>query len=208
MIYLQSDLENRTHALDCTKVVTVQQHEKKLEEEPAPSELAEVRHLVRYTMSDGRQKLVNLALAKRRAKEKAEHARSRRKTKPANWHDVKKWFVTAKNQHMPQLQVLPSWTVKDRTNAKRMVQEFGEDLTKQAVMFFWEHFEAYRSASRGRLNGVPTPSLMYAMRSQVFTDVQLDRRPGMSEQKQEALARDEYDESRDGAPDDPFGWGV
>jgi hypothetical protein len=164
---------------------------------------------MRETMANGRQRLVDLAKAREKAREKAAKAREKRKRKPANWNTVKQWFVQGKNAHMPGLKVLPSWTVKDRTNAKRMLQEFGEELTKEAVMFFWEHFEDYRSASRGRLNGVPTPSLMYAMRSQVFTDCQLGRRPGQtSKSKMEALNRDEYSPERDDSPDDPFGWGV
>jgi hypothetical protein len=167
-----------------------------------------VRHLMRETMANGKQRLVDLRNSRKKASEKAANARHHKKKKPANWQVVKGWFVAGKNSHMPELRVLPSWTVKERVNAKRMVDEFGEDLTREAVLFFWEHFEGYRTASKGRLNGVPTPSLMYAMRSQVFTDVQMGRIPGVtSKGKLEAVERDEYDEDRDGSPNDPFGWG-
>lgn len=165
---------------------------------------------MRETMANGKQRLVNLAAAREKAHEKAAKAREGRKAKAATWSDVKGWFVTARDKHMPQLRVLPSWTVKDRVNAKRMLEEFGEEMTRDAVFFVWEHWSAYQSGSGGRLNGIPSPSLLYAMRSQVFTDVQLGRIPGKTNAaRSERIGRDEYNADRDATgTDDPFGWGM
>jgi len=122
--------------------------------------------------------------------------------------DVRKWFKESQEEFMPHLRRLPRWPDADRKMAKEMLREFGPALMRGTIRWFWLYWDEYRQVSRGRLTGTPTVRLLYAMRSRVFADCQLDQVPGVTNEKRETVNRDEYDEERDhqDTGTDPFGW--
>lgn len=188
-----------------------------LEDTEGDAEAEVVALSARVTTRTGRSKLVRLKEARRIAQEKSAKAREKKeerraghvaadRTKALTSTDVRAWFEKAAKKFCPQLSRVPSWTVKDKVNAKRLLAEFGAKTTMDGVAFMWEHWEGYRTSSNGRLNGVPTPSLMYAMRGQVFTDMELGNVPGAPKNRTERVQLDEFDEDRD-ASCDGYGWG-
>ena len=168
--------------------MTVKSYEYRVDDPPAETTTREyepktaqvVPISVRVEMKSGKSKLVMLREAKKRAEDRTENARAAAKEKRDTRHergeylsrDVRVWFEKACSQYT-RLSRLPSWRPQDHTNAKRMLAEFGGDTLKGAVFWFFEHWEAYVAASKGKLNGIPTPSLMIAMKSQVFVDFEI-----------------------------------
>jgi hypothetical protein len=166
--------------------------------------------------SDPVSKLVHLRNARVAAADRAANARAAAAAKRAapdappkslNARDVRRWFETGCERHT-KLSRLPSWRPQDWANAKRMLTEFGPPL-EATVLWFFEHWEKYVEASRGRLNGIPTPSLMIAMKSQVFPDCEAGRIPGVDTSKRDRVRASEWIESDKAAsPVGPDQWGL
>lgn len=169
---------------------------------------------VRVQMTNSLSKLVALRNAKDSAKKRTEAAREARAKKIATRHergeynvkDVRHWFEKACKEHTA-LSRLPSWRPKDRENARRLLAEFGGETLKETTFWFFEHWESYVAASRGKLNGIPTPSLMIAMKSQVFVDCELNRVPGVDTSKKDRVRGSEWSDDTSPALD-PSGWGL
>lgn len=164
--------------------------------------------------SDSKSKLVMLRAARDAASQKAETARAaaeekreqRKIDKVANAKDVRRWFEIGCEKHIG-LSRLPSWRPQDWSNAKRMLEEFGQDAMEKTVAWFFENWSKYVAASRGRLNGIPTPSLMIAMKSQVFPDCEMGRVPGDDAAKRNRVRGSEWSEEAKPALD-PDKWGL
>lgn len=168
----------------------------------------------RVTMPGKKSKLVMLRKAKDAARMRTENARKAAEEKRATRHergeylsrDIRVWFEDACRQHT-SLSRLPSWRPQDHSNAKRLLKEFGGDQLKETVEWFFEHWDNYVAASRGRLHGIPTPSLLIAMKSQVFVDCELGKVPGVDSSKRDRVRGSEWDEGEMPVMD-PDAWGL
>lgn len=168
----------------------------------------------RVKMPGGKSKLVMLRDARNKANQRTESARAAAEEKRSTRHergeflsrDIRVWFEESCRQYT-SLSRLPSWRPQDHSNAKRLLKEFGGDQLHETVTFFFEHWESYVTASRGRLHGIPTPSLLIAMKSQVFVDCELGKPPGVDSSKRDRVRGSEWDEEE--TPDmNPDGWGL
>ena len=168
----------------------------------------------RVTMKGGKSKLVMLREAKRKAADRTKKAREAAERKRATRHergeylskDIRVWFEKACSQHS-NLSRLPSWRPQDHTNAKRLLKEFGGDTLKDTVFWFFEHWDRYVAASGGKLHGIPTPSLLIAMKSQVFVDCELGRIPNIDRGKRSRVRGSEWD-SETKPNMNPDDWGL
>ena len=84
------------------------------------------------------------------------------------------------------------WGVKERTLAKRMSEMYGADLMTKAVRHYFETWDDRVAKSNGRLRGVPTMGLMWAMKDQLFGEIQMSHRPKKGEVKASSRDSDEY----------------
>jgi hypothetical protein len=182
---------------------------------PVPEQIDLIQVSVSVKMpSDPKSKLVMLAAARAAANQRAETARAaadekreqRKADKVANAKDVRRWFEIGCERYT-SLSRLPSWRPQDWSNAKRMLEEFGQDTLEKAVLWFFEHWPKYVEASRGRLNGIPTPSLMIAMKSQVVPDCEMGRIPGEDTSKRNRVRGSEWSEAAKPALN-PDEWGL
>lgn len=138
---------------------------------------------------------------KRAAKRKpklAEVVKLAVKVKQINSTNVEQWFRDGVWALYGKKFIIPSWTVKQRTLAKRLLTAYGPELTKDAVDLLCSGWRSMVSKSRGRLSGAPTVNLLWGMRERVYADVQ---NKGKEEGRPENS--DEYHED-DGGND--VGW--
>lgn len=121
--------------------------------------------------------------------------------KPINSTDVKRWFDEGVLKLRGSNWVIPSWTVKERSLAKRILADYGPELTEKAVAHFCSTWEATCRRSNGRLVGDPSVNLLWAMRTQVFPVVQ-------GAKPLDAKNADEHDAAmvESDTPDDEVGW--
>jgi len=168
----------------------------------------------RVTMIGTKDKLVMLRAAKERAKASSDRAVAGKKKKADErhargeykWQDMRLWFEEGCRNFIG-LSHLPSWRPQDRENARRLLKEFGGATTKAASIWMFEHWEAYVTSSKGRLHGIPTPSLMIAMKSQIFPDCERNKVPGQDTSRRDRVRSSEWDE--DAKPElNPDGWGL
>ena len=120
------------------------------------------------------------------------------KVKPMNSSDVRRWFEEAREEHWPDLPVLPPWTTKDQVNAKRLLEVYKAETLRRMVFQVWRNREAYG------VTGVPGPGLVWAMQSRLYgevisgvEDVASKRAPGYTS-RAERINRDEWTK-KDGA---------
>ena len=188
----------------------------KLEYEPEPPAPPTAILSIGVKMpSDTRSKLVMLRNARQKAHDRTAAARAKKAEKDAarrsagefKWQDVRGWFEDACAEHFPQVSRLPSWNTVNKQNAKRLLEEFGGPAVEKTVHWFFRHWLAYQEASRGRLNGLPTPSLLIVMKAQVFIDCEMDRVPGVRGAAHR-VRKSEWDED-EGKPNlNPDEWGL
>ena len=123
-----------------------------------------------------------------------------RPKRPANSTTVYGWLKGELKAKYGQGFIIPDWSVKQKTLAKKILNTYGEDLTKEAVEHFVSNWDGYVEGSRGRLKGVPNINLFYGMREMVFGEVQTKHI-----KKTKTKDSDEHsDESAENAPN--VGW--
>lgn len=61
--------------------------------------------------------------------------------------------------------------------AKKLLEEHGPDMVKKAVDYLCDHWEVLRENSKGKLTGMPTVALLWAMKETVIADIELGRIP-------------------------------
>lgn len=87
-------------------------------------------------------------------------------------HAVEAWFKSGLVELFGPSFVVPKWTVKQKTLAKWLLEQYGPELTEKGVSYFFENWNGLVKSSRGRLSGAPTVNLLWAMRERIFADVQ------------------------------------
>lgn len=93
--------------------------------------------------------------------------------KVVNSRNVKQWFDDGLLRlYGPQFIVPKRWTVPQQALAKRMLEDYGEDLVEKAVGYFCDSWQETVRKSRGRIGGCPSVNLLWAMRDIVFTEAQ------------------------------------
>lgn len=149
-------------------------------------------------------KQVKVEVTEKRAKAKAkapvvDFKKAVVKVKPINSLDVEQWFRDGIWELYGRKFIIPSWTVKQKTLAKRLLTAYGPELTQSAVAMLCSGWNDMKRKSRGRLSGAPTINLLWGMRERVYADVQ---NVGV-EDDQSPENSDEYREG-DGGSD--IGW--
>lgn len=120
---------------------------------------------------------------------------NRPRQKTVNSRTVEGWWQDAMKEKYGDTIMYGRWTVAQKTMAKRLLKEFGEELVKKAIDHFvigWDSF----TRENTWVVGYPTINLLFSMRVQVMLDVQ-----GAKSNKS-AKNKDEHDEQ----PDDALGW--
>ena len=113
-----------------------------------------------------------------------------------NATQVEAWFKEGLRELYGPTFVVARWTVKEKSLAKRMLEDYGSDLVHKAIISYCQDWDQLVNRSRGRLNGTPTFGLFWAMRNEIFGSVQVGKR------QVAAKNSDEYTD--DGSPD--AGW--
>ncbi len=119
------------------------------------------------------------------------------KAKPVTATQVEAWFKAGLQELYGPAFVVSRWTVKEKSLAKRLLEDYGSDLVEKAVKSYCQDWDKLVKRSRGRLNGAPTFGLFWAMRNEIFGSVQVGKR------QVAAKNSDEYTDD-DGSPD--AGW--
>lgn len=94
-----------------------------------------------------------------------------------NSRHVQGWFKKALVGKYGDEFIVSPWTVHQQKLAKDLLKVFGGDLVRRAVVFFVESWDALVKGSDGRISGVPSINLMFAMRERIFGDVQQGKKP-------------------------------
>lgn len=90
-----------------------------------------------------------------------------------NSKTVERWFQEEiRELYGPRL-LVSAWAVKERTLAKKMLKEYGEDLAEKGVRHFCQVWPDMVGKSKGRLRGQPTMAFLWAARHTIFSEVQL-----------------------------------
>lgn len=119
-----------------------------------------------------------------------------------NSTDVHGWFVEGIHAALGADIRVGSWAAKQRALAKRLLTEYGADMTRKAVAHFCASWKAY--LEKGRFKGLPTIELMWSMRDTIFGEIQLAGRKGIRT-RQERVQGDEFKAAAaDTVPD--VGW--
>lgn len=82
--------------------------------------------------------------------------------------DVEQWWHAAVAAAFDGRVKQGAWTIADRTNAKKALNQYGADVVQRGIVDVvagWEQREAVRA---GRMAPVPTWGLIYVMREAVF----------------------------------------
>jgi hypothetical protein len=117
-----------------------------------------------------RQKKADVAPTRGRVSEKPDRA-----TKAVNARTVQTWFREAHWKRMGSRVIVSGWTIPQETLAKRLLDHYGNDLMYEAVQCFFEHYDAFSSHQRGKIWNEPTINLLWAIREQVFLQVQREQ---------------------------------
>ncbi len=120
--------------------------------------------------------------------------------KPVNSTDVREWFQSGVNALYQREIKLANWGARERALAKKLLDEYGVDLTRQAVEYFVGNWK--QIAQRGKFRGLPTVNLMFAMRDTIFGEVQLGGKTYGA--REERLNVDEHDATK--VEDTDVGW--
>lgn len=91
-----------------------------------------------------------------------------------NSTDVRKWFEEGVVTGLARQVRLAPWGVKEKTLAKRLLREYGVELTRQAVDYFTIGWATISENGR-KFRGLPTINLLWGMRDTIFGEVQLGR---------------------------------
>jgi hypothetical protein len=110
---------------------------------------------------------------------------------------VERWFKEELSELFGADFIVPKWTVKQNTLAKRLLTDYGSDLTEAAVRQFCKGWRDLVKGSRGRISGSPTISLLWSMRERIYAEVQNGKKMVLP------VNSDEYRDD-DGSPD--AGW--
>jgi len=100
-------------------------------------------------------------------------------------NDVERWFNDALIKTNGPDFITPRWTGKEYKLAKVLLQDYGPDLVGKAVIYICEKWDDIVQKSRGRLMGKPSIDLLWAMRSQIFGEVQDTRKRRRSKDSDE-----------------------
>jgi hypothetical protein len=119
--------------------------------------------------------------------------------KPINSVDVEQWFRNGIWDLYGTKFIIPSWTVKQRTLAKKLLGVYGPSLTKKAVELLCSDWKKMVRNSRGRLSGAPTVNLLWGMRERIYADVQ-------NEGIKDSVAPENSDEYRESGDNNDVGW--
>jgi hypothetical protein len=162
--------------------------------------LSKLRRKVREVSEQTKQthEEVTQKRAAKRVVQKRPEAESEPRPKPVNTVDVERWFREGIFALYDRPLILSRWGVKERALAKKLLKTYGDDLTKRTVEHFCREWPDLLKRSRGRISGVPTVMLLWAMRDSVFSDVQLG-----AVKPADPARTDEYREDED-SPD--AGW--
>ena len=85
---------------------------------------------------------------------------------------VEGWFKDGIRKLYGDNFVIPYWTVKQKTLAKRLLGIYGEDLVRDAVEHYCSNWPKMVQESRGRIKGAPTINLLWSIREWMFAEVQ------------------------------------
>lgn len=112
---------------------------------------------------------------------------------------VEAWFRESLFDLYGRKFVIPKWTMKQKTLAKRLLEAYGGDLVREAVDHFFKTWDNMVANSKGKLTGAPTVSLLWGMRERVFADVQ-------NKGRKAGVARKDTDEFREDGDSPDVGW--
>lgn len=110
---------------------------------------------------------------------------------------VERWFKEELLELFGPDFIVPKWTVKQNALAKRLLSDYGSELTEAAVRQFCKGWRDLVKGSRGRISGSPTISLLWSMRERIYAEVQNGKKTVLP------VNSDEYRDD-DGSPD--AGW--
>jgi hypothetical protein len=144
------------------------------------------------------------AIEKKKEKEKKKDSgfhpwkENGKKPRKINSVEVEKWFRHGIREVYGENYLVSAWNVKHRVLAKKLLAEYGDDLTERGVGWFCRNWKRLVSNSNGRLIGCPTVQLLWAMKDQVFGEVQKELM-GIKDEKGKEKNRDEFraDEAKD-----------
>lgn len=109
----------------------------------------------------------------------------------ANATTIRGWFLERLQQKYGAGYMAGSWTIPQRTLAKRLLKDYGEEMVARAVTYMFDEWEAMVRGSKGRLRGEPTINLLWGMREQIIGDIQ--RKDARKDQTRvDARTHDEY----------------
>ena len=99
-------------------------------------------------------------------------SKPKRASKSVTASAVEAWFKSGVSELFGPTFIVPKWTVKQKTLAKWLLEQYGPELTQAGVVYFCDNWNNLVKSSRGRLSGAPTVNLLWAMRERIFADVQ------------------------------------
>lgn len=164
----------------------------------------------RKRASDGRkrkeEKRSKKARGRRPGEEKAPRKRPKAPQKKPNSKDVEKWFREGIWSLFGRKFIVPAWPAScgQRALSLKLLENYGTDLTKRAVMLFCQTWDQRVRESGGRLSGAPTVNLLWAMRERVFAEVQTQDRKPEADTRPGGRDSDEFREDDSGPG---LGWG-
>tara|TARA_Y100000310_G_C20606440_1_gene775725 strand:- start:453 stop:986 length:534 start_codon:yes stop_codon:yes gene_type:complete len=68
---------------------------------------------------------------------------------------------------------MKSWGVKERTLAKKMILNYGRELTEEVIKTFVDSWPEMVNTSRGRLRGLPTINFLWSAQDRFFGEAQI-----------------------------------
>lgn len=93
--------------------------------------------------------------------------------------DVENWFREGIEDNYGATITLPPenrwWRPKEKSLAKKLLEEYGPELVKKAVLYLCENWEKMVEGSGGKLQGMPTIEFLWGARARIVPDAERGR---------------------------------
>ena len=78
------------------------------------------------------------------------------------------------------------WSTKGKQGAlaKKILEIYGPELTEKTVGYFCDNWDIIMENSGGKISGLPTVEMLWAMRSRIFADVELGKKMSVYKNKE------------------------
>ena len=133
----------------------------------------------------------NISLSEQYAAKKS--LQRERVKKPALTVALEDWFKTQIYLVYGEGVITKKWGVKERTLAKKLVNNYGKDMTEEVIKSYVEAWPQMVMQSRNRLFGLPTINFLWSAQDRFF---------GAHQVTQPAISPARKDEFRDVEDDD------